>query len=141
MGKMNKWKNLLIRMKEYINGKTSISDLILYNFTGDGWIILLPEGIDWAELHPFLKNLCKEYLQQYEIKLQNTLASKSDHIGLTLGMDNGTIVKIRMNNKDEYVGRAINIACRLQSQIKDNDKSPENKMLMSKRCINLLDFQ
>jgi hypothetical protein len=33
--------------------------------------------------------------------------------------------------KFEYVGRALNIACRLQKAIKDKDKSPAYKALVS----------
>jgi class 3 adenylate cyclase len=37
-----------------------------------------------------------------------------------------------MNGRDEFVGRPINVACRLQSAIKDKDKRPGNKILISK---------
>jgi len=36
----------------------------------------------------------------------------------------------------EYVGRALNVACRLQAAIKDNDNSPAYKALVSKAAFN-----
>jgi len=36
-----------------------------------------------------------------------------------------------MNGRDEYIGRALNVACRLQSGVKDQDKSPAYKALVS----------
>lgn len=36
-----------------------------------------------------------------------------------------------MYGQQEYIGRALNIACRLQSAIKDKDSSPAYKALVS----------
>jgi class 3 adenylate cyclase len=44
-----------------------------------------------------------------------------------MGMDEGPVVKIRrMNRREEYVGRAINLACRLQSATRKDDPHPQN---------------
>lgn len=46
-------------------------------------------------------------------------------------MDCGTLVRMVMNGRHEYIGRPLNIAARLQSAIGDNDDSPQGKVLMS----------
>ncbi len=37
-----------------------------------------------------------------------------------------------MDGKDEYIGRPLNVAARLQGAIKDKDKHPQGKVLLSK---------
>jgi class 3 adenylate cyclase len=37
-----------------------------------------------------------------------------------------------MNQRDEYIGRAINVAARLQGAIKQKDRTPAGKLLISK---------
>ena len=42
-----------------------------------------------------------------------------------------------MNQRDEYVGRALNIACRLQDAVKDTESHPQcYKALVSARLYN-----
>jgi len=57
------------------------------------------------------------------------------HIGITFGLDKGTLVRIVMNETMEYMGRPLNLAARLQSAIKDNDQTPGGKVLMSKNVF------
>ena len=52
--------------------------------------------------------------------------------GINFGIDRGSLIRFIMNDKIEFVGRAINVACRLQSSIKDKDKSPQYKALVTK---------
>ena len=41
-----------------------------------------------------------------------------------------------MNEQTEYIGRALNVASRLQGAIKDKDKNPAYKVLISKHACN-----
>jgi hypothetical protein len=52
-------------------------------------------------------------------------------VGLTFGLEKGRLASITMYGTKEYVGRALNIACRLQNAVGDNDKSPGYKALVS----------
>ena len=52
--------------------------------------------------------------------------------GLTFGIDRGSLVGFLMNDHMEYVGRAINVSCRLQGSIKDKDDSPQYKAILTK---------
>ena len=40
---------------------------------------------------------------------------------MTFGIDEGQLVKLKMLNNEEYIGRALNIACRLQGAINEID--------------------
>ena len=55
---------------------------------------------------------------------------------LTFGIEKGPLVSMMMYGQREYIGRALNIACRLQSAIKDKDKSPAYKALVSNVVYN-----
>jgi class 3 adenylate cyclase len=52
-------------------------------------------------------------------------------LGLTFGIDEGMLIHFKMMKRTEYVGRALNVAARLQSAIKDKDKKPSYKCLLS----------
>jgi len=53
-------------------------------------------------------------------------------VGLTFGVDKGKLIEIVMNDQTEYIGRALNVASRLQGAIKDKDKKPAYKVLFSR---------
>lgn len=129
---VQKWRNLLIRLKEFLMAEGERFPFELYNFTGDGWLLCFDHDVNGTKLLPFLRRLCKTYKQIYREKVLPVLETPLDMEGLTMGMDRGKLIKIRMNNRDEYVGRPINVACRLQGAIKDRDSRPANKLLMTK---------
>ncbi|ABB30331.1 hypothetical protein GeomeDRAFT_3401 [Geobacter metallireducens RCH3] len=133
---LQKWRNLLIGVKKFIVEQGDNFPFRLYNFTGDGWILLFDHNIDGEKLLPFIRKLCTTFKHLYEQKIHPVLETPPEIIGLTIGMDRGRLIKIRLNHRDEYVGRPLNVACRLQSAIKDRDKNPANKMLMTKNLYN-----
>jgi class 3 adenylate cyclase len=118
-------------------GKTFPFDL--YNFTGDGWLLRFDYEIDGKKLLPFIQRLCAKYDDLYRDKILPLLETPPEVVGITIGMDRGRLIKIRMNNRNEYVGRPLNVACRLQSAIKDRDPRPANKMLMTKHLYNSIE--
>jgi class 3 adenylate cyclase len=79
----------------------------------------------------FVEALCNQYKTLFESQIAPVLEIKPKVVGLTLGMDRGQLIKVYMNEDDEYVGRPINVACRLQSAVKDGG-DPANKMLITK---------
>lgn len=131
-----KWRNLLIRLKEFLVKEGKLFPFHLYNFTGDGWLLRFEYNIDGRKLLPFIQRLSAKYESLYRVKILPLLDIPSEVVGITLGMDRGRLIEIRMNNRDEYVGRPLNVACRLQSAIKDRDPKPANKMLMTKHLYN-----
>ena len=42
-----------------------------------------------------------------------------------LGAEAGNLVRMTMNQRDEYVGRALNVAHRLQDAVKDKERHPQ----------------
>jgi hypothetical protein len=58
-------------------------------------------------------------------------------LGATLGVEGGNLIRMTMNEREEYVGRALNIACRLQNAVKDKEPHPcSYKALISSRLYN-----
>lgn len=132
------WRNFLIWVKKYLNKKSKSESFDLYKFTGDGWIILFDFNYPGEKLIIFVENFCEAFKSKLEQKVLNILEAPPEITGLTFGMDRGTLVKIIMNRRREYVGRPINVACRLQSSIKDKDDFPQYKLMMPNHLYNHL---
>lgn len=127
-----KWSDFLMWINRYLKIKSEELDFSIYKFTGDGWLLLFDYNYPIDDLINFLQDFCKLFKMRYERMVENFLETPPQIYGLTFGIDRGSLVKIIMNNEIEYVGRAINVACRLQGAIKDKDKSPQYKALMTK---------
>jgi len=131
-----RWRNLLIGLKKFLVSESQQSPFDIYKFLGDGWILLFdPSRITGPQLMRLLKRLCDEYARLFHNGICEVLGGDGYQIGLTFGIDSGTLVKIVMNQRDEYVGRALNVAARLQGAIKQKDKTPAGKLLISKNSF------
>ena len=53
-----------------------------------------------------------------------SLSSMPAILGATLGVERGSLVRMMMNEREEFVGRALNVACRLQSAVKEKESLP-----------------
>lgn len=129
---IDRWRGLLIQIKNFLRKSQSDYAFKMYNFTGDGWILLFRDPLNGRRIMKLLDQLCLRYQYEYGELIEPVLETKPKLTGLTIGMDWGDLVKVRMNGRDEYIGRPLNFACRLQSAIKQDDKHPEYKVLMSK---------
>ncbi len=129
-----KWRNFLIWMKKYLRTKSNEYDFIIYKFTGDGWILLFDFDSSGEDLVNILQGLCRQFKMRYGRKVEDYLETPPSLSGLTFGIDRGSLIVIGfvMNEQMEYVGRALNVACRLQGSIKDKDKSPQYKAIITK---------
>jgi hypothetical protein len=107
-------------------------DFSIYKFTGDGWILLFDFDSPGDVLIDFLQDLCRQFRMRYKKKVETYLEIPPVISGITFGIDRGSLIKFTMNQQTEYVGRAINVACRLQGAIKDRDESPQYKALITK---------
>ena len=109
----------------------------LYKFTGDGWILLFPDTISGAALMQFMYSLCEMINAELERHIIPSLSSLPPVLGATLGVEGGSLIRMTMNEREEYVGRALNIACRLQNAVKDKTPHPGcYKALVSSRLYN-----
>jgi class 3 adenylate cyclase len=91
----------------------------LYKFTGDGWILLFPATINGKALIHSMYSLCEMINAELARHVIPSLSSMPAVLGATLGVERGHLVRMMMNEREEYVGRALNVACRLQSAAKE----------------------
>jgi class 3 adenylate cyclase len=128
------WRDLLIRLKDHLRNEVHTHGFELYKFLGDGWILLFDPGNihgSLAHVIPVLSDLIKIYRREYRALVRKRLEAPPKIEGLTFGLDCGTLMRMRMNQQTEYVGRAINVASRLQGAVKDKDNQPQGKALLT----------
>jgi hypothetical protein len=129
--KIMKWRNLLIAIKEFLVNNEADYNFKVYNFLGDGWILLFAPDILGDKLFSFLSKLARHFKGLFKIRIEPVLETTPRMIGLIFGIDRGNLIKIRMIKRDEYIGRAINIASRFQGSL--SNEGEENKVLISSR--------
>ncbi len=127
-----RWRQTLMELKDFLRVERTALGFEIYKFIGDGWILLFQPDISPLNLTAFLRKLCKRYDSLYAQKIKPVLQTDIQTMGVTFGIDRGTVVKVVMDGKDEYIGRPLNVAARLQGAIKDKDKHPQGKVLLSK---------
>jgi len=130
------WRNLLIALKQHLADANGDLGMELYKFVGDGWILLFPDRIDKEKLCEFLRRLSKWFNTEFNNEIRDLLEHRPDPIGLTFGIDSGELIRLQMNDQWEYIGRAINVAARLQGQTKEVPGGPAYKALFSKSSFN-----
>ena len=105
----------------------------LYKFMGDGWLLIFPTNTDGERLLTFLEELCLFFAVTFRRALLPHLSRKPAVVGISFGIEKGELVPLMMEGQQEYVGRAINVACRLQATLKDKGGSPAYSALISNR--------
>jgi class 3 adenylate cyclase len=135
--RLDAWRNVLISIKEVLIDHPI--EFEIYKFMGDGWILLFPPDIRKDDLFECLNQIKNCYLYDYQEEVEPLLQVNPNPIGLTFGIDSGFLIKLEMNEQTEYLGRAINVAARLQGQAKGLSKDGySNFALISKACFNSL---
>ena len=135
-GDLRRYDQLLTSVKEHL---ASAQDDVLfdpYKFTGDGWILLFPKETKGELAFTFLQGLCRFFKKEFNERIMRHLATPPSMSGLTFGIEKGPLRPMTMYGQLEYIGRALNIACRLQTSIKDKDDSPAYKALVSNAAFN-----
>jgi hypothetical protein len=130
------WRDFLIGFKDALLHEGNQYGMELYNFTGDGWILLFPDNIPTDLVCRSLRVISMSFHAQFRFSIDTLLGIRLPAIGLTFGIDSGELVSLTMNERREYLGRAINVACRLQSCAKDFDGGPANKAVFSMNSFN-----
>jgi hypothetical protein len=103
-----------------------------YKFLGDGYILLFDGDTRIDDVLFFALELT--FSSQYIIDwfIDNFVERKDiPRRGITAGLDKGEVFLAGSDdsNQEEYIGRPINVACRLQSSL--IEKEHANKLLMS----------
>jgi len=133
------WVDLLINYKKHLAEASKTLNFKLYKFTGDGWILLFDPEYNGTEILKFLTELSKKFETDFKNLIYRHLENPPEISGLTFGMDFGSLVFIEMMEMDEYVGRAINIASRLQGAIADTDILTGYRVMISNSLFQSMD--
>jgi hypothetical protein len=107
---MNKFDNLLNILRKYF-------DFTKYKFIGDGFILII-ENIDPLEdvllLSKIINDIGKSMINEF---IETFISEKPRRIGLTFGYDVGELFSFSLDSIDEFSGRPLNLASRLQSSL------------------------
>lgn len=126
-------KNLML----WLQSNAKASNYVLYKFTGDGWLLLFPDNVMTGDgLMSFLLRLSKRHQSFRKKFIDSHLESIPNERGLTYGVEMGSVRKLILGNEIEFVGRAINVACRLQAAVKDKGPGPDYRCLLSRKVYN-----
>jgi class 3 adenylate cyclase len=131
-----RWGNLLIGLKTFLIEQSSHFNFDIYKFIGDGWILLFSSETAKNDLLDFVCELDAEFYAQFNTEIEGCLQRVPKILGLTAGVDSGELIRLEMNERAEYLGRAINVASRLQGATKELVGGPSDKVLFSKNSFN-----
>jgi hypothetical protein len=135
-GNLARLKDFLTALKGYLANAQKDLAFDVYKFTGDGWILLFPSDTKGTALLQFLVDLCTYFDKEFYRQVLRHLGTRPSTVGLTFGVEKGALTPLEMNGQVEYLGRALNVACRLQGAVKDGGKSVEYKALVSNKVFN-----
>ena len=130
------WRDLLLDMKANLQEEGSRLAMCLYKFIGDGWVLLFPDSVPKKELCGFLSRFSEWYQRQFESAIRPLLLQEPSPIGLMFGIDLGELIRLDLDDQVEYLGRAINVASRLQTQTKELRGGPSYKAIFSRNSFN-----
>lgn len=130
-GSVSRYTDFLAELKHHLAAEQKRLPFDPYKFTGDGWILLFPAATNGPSLLSFLQDLCAFFATEFRKRVLIYLASPPSLVGLTFGIEKGPLERMTMFAQPEYVGRAINVACRLQSAVGAKGRSPVNNALVS----------
>jgi len=99
----------------------------VYKFLGDGWIYLVPPDIKYLKFVALVRDMFSGFYRLFDHHITANLSFAPEIKGLTFGADLGELSRILVCGKTEFVGRALNVACRLQAAIKD---APPGKQIL-----------
>ena len=134
---LRRWRNLLLHMRDVILMSALGADAQVYKFIGDGWILFFPMTTKKEELKRALWHIADSYEAAFKSQIGRFLQHRIEKAALTFGVDAGELVKAEMHGRVEFLGRAINVASRLQSEAKKS-KNSQNTVLITKHAYNAL---
>lgn len=118
---------LLQNLYTWIKSNTKKYNYEIYQFTGDGWILLFPtEKLDGFTLMNFLVKVSQMHNKLRAMLIDIHLKSMPESTGLTFGVEKGELHKFLLGGEIRYVGHALNVACKLQDAVKQ--KGPESSI-------------
>jgi class 3 adenylate cyclase len=124
-------RDLILTIRGFIKKEAKLQGFEVYKFIGDGWVLLFPPEWTGESLVTLLEELCRRYKKHWTRYVKPRLQTRPSVVGLTFGVDRGELLKFRMMGQPEYIGRALNVASRLQGAVKQKDDNPAYKVLFS----------
>jgi|ERR1700723_1325286 len=125
------WRNFIINLKNSLLLVSLDFDFIQYNFIGDGWVLLFPDNVPTDDLCHSLSTISSLFSEDFAKLIRPSLSHEPAPNGLTFGIDSGDLIRVEMNEQREYLGRAINVAARLQDYARDLPGGPSYKAVFS----------
>lgn len=135
-GNVIRFHSLIASLQKWLEDRERTEETSVYKFVGDGWIILFSYHVSGQLVLDFMVGLSSHFLNSMRKDIIPCLECKPNIIGLTFGIERGELVRFNLSNENEFVGRALNIACRLQNAVKDKGTSPEFRVLVSNQVYN-----
>jgi len=135
------WRNLLIQLKKQLATSSKELGFELYKFTGDGWILLFDSEYNGSGILNFVSQLSAQFEIEFKNSIFRYLENPPEITGLTFGIDSGPLVQIEMMENQEYVGRAINLACRLQGTITETDILSGYRVVISNQLFRSMEHE
>jgi class 3 adenylate cyclase len=129
-GNEARWKNLILALKDFLQEEQRVIDFEIYKFLGDGWVLLFDPHVHALLLKPFLTRLCDKFDELFAPRIGPRIDRTGIQSGISMGLDFGTLIRIKMNDRIEYLGRPLNVANRLQDTLKQDDGEQAPGQLM-----------
>jgi len=120
------WADFMTKYSEEMWPSLRRHNVQTYKFQGDGWIYLLDTGLEYGHFVQLLRDLVAAFYMTFDLHVTRRLSFAADPKRLTFGADRGEISAIRVGGAAEWVGRPLNVACRLQGAIKDPPPAAKN---------------
>jgi class 3 adenylate cyclase len=137
---LDAWQKVLGQLKRFFWSE-KIGRKQMYKFLGDGWILLFEDGeLSGKQVLELLEKLSAKYEELFNLHVASVLSNMPPAIGLTFGIDEGSLVEIIMNNQREFVGRALNVAARLQGATKAMKEPAPGLLLISNNAFSRLEL-
>lgn len=116
------WRKLLVKMDAIIRAHSSQAKYEYYKFLGDGWILLFDESEDTGRnVIDALRYADEMYGLAYVGGVRSAFRRHKQPPELTFGVTSGPLLKVELGGGTEYIGKAINEACRLQGMASNSE--------------------
>ena len=137
-GNIDKYEILVKEIDNFLVLRERQYNFEKYKFLGDGYILIAKNPTNagnlvrfTTELTVFMNHLVQSFLNRHVSQIE------LPRFGITVGIDIGQVSPILKGQ--EYIGRPINLAARLQGSLKD--PGTENSLLVSLRFFNALESE
>ena len=101
-GELGRLADFLAAVMKFLRARARRDGFEVYKFVGDAWILLFPGKASAASVLGLAAGFC-HFVRQQSLSVE-----------VTIGMASGKLVRLPVRGDHEYIGRAINLAVRLQ---------------------------